>query len=83
MACFFPHIGTWTKSNGNAHECMEVHVDDLAFVINDLNSFAKVPKEKHEFKLKCTGAWSFCLGAPVTLTMFSELDPMNSQVKDH
>ena len=46
---------------GDVHECVAVHIDDLAFVMKDPEAFAKVLVDKHRFKSKGTGPLTFHL----------------------
>ena len=51
------------RPNGEIYECLAVYVDDLGFVMKDLQAFVDALEKKHKFKLKGTGPLEFHLGA--------------------
>ena len=59
-----PHV--WMRRNGNVHECVSVHVDDLETAMLDPKSFIDNLEQKHHFESKGSGGWNFHLGADFT-----------------
>ena len=53
----------WMRRNGERYEYIAVYVDDLAFALEDPQSFIDILKGKYNFKIKEAGPLEFHLGA--------------------
>src|SRR5687767_4709577 len=59
--CAEPDI--WMQRNGEQYEYIAVYVDDLAFALENPQSFIDILKSKYNFKIKEAGKLKFHLGA--------------------
>ncbi len=56
-------LDIWMRPNGDIYEYVAVYVDDLAFAVQDPETFVKTLENKYKFKVKDTGPLEFHLEA--------------------